>query len=68
VETTFRYGMGSEAGEHAVRALVLRWRGSDIATLTDALPGALALIASMHPEVRGELVRHTVADALGLRG
>jgi hypothetical protein len=64
----FRFGMGSDAGEQALATAVGRLRGADIATLARELPGAVALIASLHPEVRSELVGHTIADALGLQG
>jgi hypothetical protein len=64
----FRFGMATEAGEHALAIAVGRLRGADVATLVHQLPGALALVASLHPEVRSELVGHTIADALGLRG
>lgn len=64
----FRFGMGSDAGEQALATVVGRLRGADLATLADELPGAVALIASLHPEVRSELVGHTLADALGLHG
>jgi hypothetical protein len=63
----FRFGMASEAGEQALAVAVRRLRGADVATLAEQLPGAVALIASLHPEVRSELVGHTIADALGLR-
>jgi len=68
MEPGFRFGMASEAGEDALAIAVGRLRGADVATLADRLPGAVALIASLHPEVRSELVGHTIADALGLRG
>jgi hypothetical protein len=64
----FRFGMASEAGEDALAVAIGRLRGADVATLADRLPGVIALIASLHPEVRSELVGHTIADALGLRG
>jgi hypothetical protein len=68
MHTDFRFGMASEPGEQAVAIVVGRLRGADVATLAEHLPGAVALIASLHPEVRSELVAHTIADALGLRG
>ena len=63
-----RYGMASDAGEQAVAIAVGRLRGADLLTLARELPGAVALIASLHPEVRSEIVRHTIADALGVSG
>jgi hypothetical protein len=66
MEARFRFGMASEAGEEAVAIVVARLRGADIATLASELPGAVSLIASLHPEVRSDLVAHTLADALGL--
>jgi hypothetical protein len=68
MDPRFRFGMGSDAGERALAVAVGRLRGADVATLADQLPGAVALIASLHPEVRSDLVGHTIADALGLRG
>jgi hypothetical protein len=64
----FRFGMASDAGEQAVATVVARLRGADLVTLAGELPGAVALIACVHPEVRSELVGHTIADALGLSG
>jgi hypothetical protein len=63
-----RFGMGSDDGEQAVATAVSRLRGADLLTLARELPGAVALIASLHPEVRSELVRQTIADALGVSG
>ena len=63
-----RFGMGSDAGEQAVATVIARLRGADLLTIARELPGAVALIASLHPEVRSELVRHTIADGLGLAG
>ena len=65
---SIRYGMSSEAGEEAVATVVARLRGADVLTLASELPGAVALIASLYPEVRSDLVRHTLADALGVSG
>jgi hypothetical protein len=63
-----RFGMGSDAGEAALAIVVRRLRGADLATVAGELPGAIALIASVYPEVRSELVAQTIADALDLRG
>ncbi|HZB76707.1 MAG TPA: hypothetical protein VE526_10820 [Solirubrobacteraceae bacterium] len=63
-----RFGMGSDDGEQAVATAVSRLHGADLLTLARELPGAVALIASLHPEVRSELVRQTIADALGVSG
>ena len=63
-----RFGMGSGAGEDALAIVVHRLRGADLATVAGELPGAIALIASVYPEVRSELVAQTIADALDLRG
>lgn len=65
METRFRFGMASDAGEQALAVVVARLRGADLATVAAELPGAVALIASRHPEVRSDLVSHTLADALG---
>ena len=64
----FRFGMANGDGEHAVAVAVERLRGASLARIAVELPGAVALIASMHPEVRSELVAHTIADALGFTG
>jgi hypothetical protein len=68
MSTGFRFGMASDSGEQALAVVLGRLRGADLATLAHELPGAVALIASLHPEVRSELVGHTIADALGLHG
>jgi hypothetical protein len=68
MDTRLRFGMASDAGDVAIAIALDRLRGADIATLAEHLPGAVALIASLHPEVRTELVGHTIADALGLHG
>lgn len=59
-----RYGMTSEDGEMAVDVLITRLAGADLDTLADHLPDAVALIASMHPEVRTRRVAEAIADAL----
>jgi hypothetical protein len=63
-----RFGMGSDAGEEALAIVVHRLRGADLATVAGELPAAIALIASVHPEVRSELVAETIADALEVHG
>jgi hypothetical protein len=63
-----RFGMGSDGGEEALAIVVHRLRGADLATVAGELPTAIALIASVYPEVRSELVAETIADALELHG
>lgn len=58
------YGMHSDDGDAAVDVLVRRLAGADLDDLADHLPDAVALIASMHPEVRTRRVAEAIADAL----
>jgi hypothetical protein len=58
------FGMNSEDGELAVLALVERLAGAPMHELAEHLPEAVALIASMHAEVRTRRVAEAIADAL----
>ena len=59
-----RYGMRSDDGAAAVDVLVARLAGGSVDDLAEVLPEAVALIASMHPEVRTRRVVEAIADAL----
>jgi hypothetical protein len=47
-----------------VDVVVRRLAGLDLDLLADELPEAVALVASMHPEVRTRRVAEAIADAL----
>ena len=62
--SSFLFGMGSADGEAAMRSLVDAMSEVGLDELRLRLPEGVGLVASMHPDVRSEIVLLRLPDAL----